>query len=377
MLGGLVPRKSSTGSTMPRPSRWNQMRFAAARAKYGLSGAVSQSRERARGVRVGWRMARPAGELRLHRSPGPRVRHLPVALRQDRLLLVVDLDEERAVAVLDAGEERGDAVVVVLRPVLAGVVVALRAPHPHAQEQLRDPPRPAAPGCGAGGRTRPAGSSSCRPAAVRIVRANSSSGTFAAIAPRTHWWYFTAPILPTNRWFTPSRSAHFSAHQSANSGQLQQRVDQLRPLRRVGVGEERPHLVGRRQAADRVEVRPADELLVGAERGRLDPQQLQLREDVRIDVVPLRRVGPAEVGFGSRNRTTAGVISPMYSAVTTTSPGLDLVTVPSGPTRAASSSLTVNRVRCVTSRFDAVGERGDDLQRQRRRPGRRGPPAPA
>ena len=157
---------------------------------------------------------------------------------------------------------------------------------------------------------------------MRTVRANSSSGTFAAIAPRTHWWYFTAPILPTNRWFTPSRSDHFSAHQSANSGSSSSAsISFVRFFGSVSARNARTSS-GRRQPADGVEVCPADELLVGAEGGRLDLEQLQLGEDVRIDVVPLRRVGPAEVRASGRGTgPPPGVISPMYSAMTTTSPG--------------------------------------------------------
>ena len=58
----------------------------------------------------------------------------------------------------------------------------------------------------------------------------------------------------------------------------------------VRVGEERRHLVRRRQDAERVEEHPADELVVGAEVGRLDAQFLQLREDVVVDEV----VAPCE-----------------------------------------------------------------------------------
>ena len=127
MVGGFVLRKSSTGSTTPRPSRWNQMRLAAARAKYGFSGAVSQ---RANGAApIGLRAGRcRAGQASPSATwPVRGWTTLGITLGEDRFFLVVDLDEEGPVAILHTGEERGEAVVVVLGPVLAGVVVALRA----------------------------------------------------------------------------------------------------------------------------------------------------------------------------------------------------------------------------------------------------------
>ena len=43
LTGGLEARKSSSGSTMPRPNSSRQTRLAWARAKNGLSGAATQS----------------------------------------------------------------------------------------------------------------------------------------------------------------------------------------------------------------------------------------------------------------------------------------------------------------------------------------------
>ena len=48
MAAGFDSRKSSTGSTMPRPMRWNQTRLATDLAKNSLPGLVSQSAKAAR-----------------------------------------------------------------------------------------------------------------------------------------------------------------------------------------------------------------------------------------------------------------------------------------------------------------------------------------
>src|SRR5262245_6284178 len=80
---------------------------------------------------------RAAWELRLHGGTCSQMCHFRVALRQDRLLLVVNLDEERAVAVLQASKKRSQTVVIVLSPVFARVVVAFRTADAHAHEELR------------------------------------------------------------------------------------------------------------------------------------------------------------------------------------------------------------------------------------------------
>lgn len=58
---GLETRKSSTGSTKPRPKKLAQTRFTWARAKNGLSGAVSQSASACRGSDSGSKSAGSSG----------------------------------------------------------------------------------------------------------------------------------------------------------------------------------------------------------------------------------------------------------------------------------------------------------------------------
>ena len=122
---------SSTGSTMPRPKKWAQTRLATLVAKSGLS---------ARGQPFGQHLAAvlaldvgrgAAQELRRHRLPGHRVRHLAAAgVEDDRLAIVL------ALLAADLGEERREAVVVVHRPAVERMVVALGALRANAHEHL-------------------------------------------------------------------------------------------------------------------------------------------------------------------------------------------------------------------------------------------------
>ena len=58
----------------------------------------------------------------------------------------------------------------------------------------------------------------------------------------------------------------FVAHSARSSRMGEQSVDLFRPFVRVGIGQELPHFVGRRQSAQHVDRRPAEELLVGGRR---------------------------------------------------------------------------------------------------------------
>ncbi len=71
----------------------------------------------------------------------------------------------------------------------------------------------------------------------------------------------------------------------------QQVVHELGPLGRVGFGQERPGLGGGGQEARRVEVDAAEELRVGAERGRGDVELAQLVQDALVDLVEGRKGG--------------------------------------------------------------------------------------
>src|SRR5208282_4836291 len=114
LADGFESRKSSTGSTMPRPFRWNQMRLTTDLGKKGLSPLVSQSASTSRRSLPGAVAVDDLGARQLR--SGARL--------QDVLLL------------LHPGEEGGHAVVVVLGPALERVIVTLGALHPNAEEQL-------------------------------------------------------------------------------------------------------------------------------------------------------------------------------------------------------------------------------------------------
>ena len=147
---------------------------------------------------------------------------------------------------------------------------------------------------------------------------------------------------------------------------VQQRINDLRALRGILVGEERPHLAGGGKSADGVEVRPADEVRVGTEGRRLDPKNLQLREDVFIDVIRHRRLGPAEVRVrvaeqDHRRRHAPHVLGGHYDLAGPRP--ADRAVVPD-----AGSEFVVDReprqTRDVPLR--SIGEGGDNLERHRR-----------
>ncbi len=74
LADGFESRKSSTGSTMPLPIRWNQMRLATDLAKNGFSGDVSHVGERLAAVLARRHVGvADAEELRRHRLAGARL----------------------------------------------------------------------------------------------------------------------------------------------------------------------------------------------------------------------------------------------------------------------------------------------------------------
>ena len=66
LTGGLLTRRSSTGSITPRPRKWAQIRLARFRAKYGLSRPVSQSASATLGSCPAGIGARPPGTRAWH-----------------------------------------------------------------------------------------------------------------------------------------------------------------------------------------------------------------------------------------------------------------------------------------------------------------------
>ena len=124
-------RKSSTGSTIPRPIRWNQIRLTRLLAKNGFSGPVSQTARRTRRSDLGVLEHRAAQRLGLHHLAGPRLADVAGVGRVDDLFV-----GQVALLAADLREEGGEAVIVVLGPALERVVVALGALDADAQEEL-------------------------------------------------------------------------------------------------------------------------------------------------------------------------------------------------------------------------------------------------
>ena len=126
LLGGLVPRKSSTGSTTPATEQVEPDAIGRGAGEVRDSPAPSASANAPRRSASAIDAAAP-GSLAFATLPLRGCGHLGITLGEDRFFLVVNLDEEGPIAILHAGEERGQGVVIILSPVLAGVVVALRA----------------------------------------------------------------------------------------------------------------------------------------------------------------------------------------------------------------------------------------------------------
>src|SRR5690606_21247632 len=97
-----------------------------------VAGGEPLGQGRAQVFAVGGLRASAAEELRLRRLAAARIGDAAAALiEDDRVAGII------AALAPDLGEERREAVVVVHRPPLEGVVVALRALHADAEEGLR------------------------------------------------------------------------------------------------------------------------------------------------------------------------------------------------------------------------------------------------
>ena len=264
----------------------------------------------------------------------------------------------------DLVEEAAEAVVVGLRPVLQRMGVAAGAEHPHAAEDLRHPldrvvrvlaDREVDAGRIVAARRR--GPSSMR-------RANSSSGMFAATAPRMN-----------------SRNRKTDCGLSVVARVLQQIaplerpvIDELRAARtarrsvfvallRIGVGEERPDLVRLRLHADQVEIDAAQELLVAGDGRRRDLQAVELLDDVLVDQV----IAAAPASARSRCRASS-TMTPVAAnvrskrATMAVSPASPAVTSPSSSTSANWSLLAVKIAQPRDVARRAVAVVGDELQ---------------
>ena len=153
-------------------------------------------------------------------------------------------------------------------------------------------------GRGWSGRSSPAGSARSSPGAATSRRANSSSGTSRAIWSRSQRWKTQTPFSPIVFSSLRSRSAHFRAQKSANSGRSTRRSTSFGRLSGSGSARNARASSGVGQPADRVEVGPAEEdrrRSTGSE--GLILQRLQLGEDVACrSTLLLGRPVPDEAG---------------------------------------------------------------------------------
>ena len=215
----------------------------------------------------------------------------------------------------------------------------------------RSPRRPSARGWS--GRSSRGGSARSSPARPRSGGPCSSSGTSRASSSRSHRWRSQAPFSPIVFSSLRSRSAHFSAQKSANSGAIHQAVDQLGPLLGVGIGEERAGLGRVGEPADGVEIGPAEEDLVVGRRRGIDPEGLEPGIDVPVDrVLGSRR--PARRIPGGRPGTPAGWSPARCDSGRRSSPrpGRVACTNPSSVTSNRAGSLTSYAACRVTSRAE-------------------------
>ncbi len=122
---------SSTGSMMPMPKKWAQTRLATLVAKYGLSGEASHLASTSRRSLPADVGRRAAQELGRHRAAADGMLHFAAAAVEDDRLAIVF-----ALLAADLREEGGEAVVVVHRPAVERMVVALGALRADAHEDL-------------------------------------------------------------------------------------------------------------------------------------------------------------------------------------------------------------------------------------------------
>jgi hypothetical protein len=111
---------SSTGSTMPRPKKWAQTRLEMLGANSGLSVEVSHFGQRFAAIAARQIGFDTSEELRLHRATADQMADFAAtAVEDDRFSIIL------ALLAADLREERGEAVVIVHRPAIERMVVAL------------------------------------------------------------------------------------------------------------------------------------------------------------------------------------------------------------------------------------------------------------
>ena len=229
-------------------------------------------------------------ELRRHDPAADGVLHVAApGIEDDRLPRVLS----RLAA--DVGEEGGEAVVVVHRPAVEGMVVALGALDPHSHEDLRDVLRRLERValvlevvCLRLGEGAPLGREQF--AHQRVDGCVGLDPLLQPVGVQEH-------RLVTDRVGDGAdhhqlRPLHHPQIDELLPGQ--ELVDEVGPLLRVAARHEGAVFVGAGEHAADVEARPTQELLVAAQARWVDPQLPQLAMDQVVDGVRRRRVRPGE-----------------------------------------------------------------------------------
>ena len=245
------------------------------RAKNGLSGLVSQEARRTRRSDLGILEHRAAQGLGLHHLAGARLANVAGMRRVDDLLF-------RLVALLAANlrEEGGEAVVIILGPALEGVVVALGALDPHSQEELGrrldGGLRVAADPVIVGGRVGEGRAVGGQQRADELIHRHVPLECSADPAVE-----HVSPLGLDQPAVGAEDVGELESPEVVELGPVEQPVDHLVAAIGLGRGEERLNLPGRGQDADRVQVDPADELLIGASSEGLIRIRLSLAKTAR------------------------------------------------------------------------------------------------
>ena len=218
-----------------------------------------------------------AEQARLRDRTVAQVAHLAVAAIPHDVLVGIE-----PALLADLAEERGDAVVVVHRPPLERVVVALRALQSHAQEHLRgllrDEMRLARDELEVGRRVRERRPRRSEQLAHRLVE----RALLLELRAQPTSEHRGALLLHRQR----VDLQHVGPHrrlQCRERRPFEQFVDEPRALVRPRIGDKRAHRVWRRQRAEQVDVDATHELLVAARRSALRARCDERLAHMRVD----------------------------------------------------------------------------------------------
>ena len=274
-----------------------------------------------RGV-VRRRVAALEGKLRGDRLAGPLVDHLAVGLVADdfveRLGSLHRCAGDHAVAALRIlGEihlsEKGSRLkILVLRPALEGMVVALVAVEPHAQKEVG---RVFHGGCRiaerlevGGGRVLPVGAGGGEDVAGKLVIGRVGGDLVADPLPQAVCALGAEELRVHLQQVGPLVGPVLDERIAR-----QEPAHEFMPLRAgvAGIGEEGPHVCRRRRQAGEVERDPPQEVGIGAEQGRFDLHGLPLGGHEVVDRAPrfsLRRCEARAVAHHGERHGNVGAL---------------------------------------------------------------------